>query len=447
MLKRSTLFAFTGPSIPLAAAGLPLIVYLPPYYAGTLGLDLAVVGLVFFLVRAIDLPLDPILGHWMDETRSRLGRYRPWLLAGSLVFSAGAYLVFMASPGLSAFQAFAYLMTIYVGLSLTAVSLLGWGATLSSDYHGRSRVFGWYQASQVLGMILVLLLPPLVAQISGRSSASQGIWAMGWFIIILAPIGALAMALVAPERARPADQHKPTRQDLVALARNKRVRHILWLDVLTSAAPGITGAMFLFYFEHRLGFNAAQASTLLLIYFVSGFAAAPLWMALARRIGKHRAGSAAALYFCVTHAGLNFLPNASFGVAMAAMAVAGIFYAANPFLLRAMLADVADCDRLETGLDRNGLLQAVLTTTQKIAYAIPVAILYPILSAIGFDPKPDAANSDTAITGMSLLFVLAPIALMLIAAWSSWRWTLDAATHAEVQAALAARNAAAQPAE
>jgi Na+/melibiose symporter-like transporter len=115
LLKRRTLAAFSGPGLPIGAVGLPMIVYLPPYYAGALGLDLAAVGLVFFLVRAIDLPLDPLLGHLMDRTRSRFGRYRPWLLAGGLTLAAGAWLVFMAEPGLGAFAAFCFLMVLYLG--------------------------------------------------------------------------------------------------------------------------------------------------------------------------------------------------------------------------------------------------------------------------------------------------------------------------------------------
>src|SRR5919107_3304122 len=129
MLKRGTVAAFAGPGIPIGAVGLPMIVYLPPYYAGTLGLDLTVVGFVFFLVRAIDLPLDPLLGHWMDRTRSRFGRYRPWLLAGGATLAAGVWLVFMAEPGVSALAAFLFLLVLYLGYSLTTVSQLGWGAT------------------------------------------------------------------------------------------------------------------------------------------------------------------------------------------------------------------------------------------------------------------------------------------------------------------------------
>jgi Na+/melibiose symporter-like transporter len=434
LLKRRTLAAFAGPGLPIGAVGLPMIVYLPPYYAGTLGLDLAAVGLVFFLVRAIDLPLDPLLGHWMDRTSGRLGRYRPWLLAGGLTLAAGVWLVFMAKPGLSAFAAFAFLMVLYLGYSLTAVAQLGWGSTLSDDYHQRSRLFSWWMAAQVLGMILVLLLPPMVG-----GGAAGGIHAMGWFVIVTSPLTVLAMALALKERERVGERPSAGLAEIRALAGNPLIGRLVLLDILTSVAPGITGAMFLFYFEHRLGFAAREASLLLLVYFIAGFAAAPLWIAIARRVGKHKALTAAALSYAAFQLGLSLLPP-SLGMAGAvpAMAIVGLPYIAAPSLLRAMLNDAADVDRLETGLDRNALLQALLTTTQKISYAIPVAIIYPILSLIGFNPKPGGHNSDAAILGMTLMFVLAPVALMIAAAWTAWRWPLGRDAHAEVQAKLAA---------
>lgn len=437
MLRRRTLTAFAGPGLPIGAVGLPMIVYLPPYYAGTLGLDLAAVGLVFFLVRAIDLPLDPLLGHWMDRTRSRFGRYRPWLVAGGLTLAAGVWCVFMAEPGISPLAAFAFLMLLYLGYSLTCVAQLGWGATLSDDYHQRSRIFSWWMAAQVLGMILVLLLPPLV----GGGTPAGGIHAMGWFIIVTAPLTVLLMASALRERERAGERPHASWAEIRGLARNPLLLRLVLLDILTSVAPGITGAMFLFYFEHRLGFAAREASLLLLIYFVAGFAAAPLWIGLARRIGKHRALAAAALAYAIFQLALSLLPR-SLGMAGAipAMAIVGLPYIAAPSLLRAMLNDAADVDRLDTGLDRNALLQALLTSTQKISYAMPVAIIYPVLSAIGFQPRPGAANTESAIWGMTLLFVIAPVVLMLAAAWVASRWPLDRERHAEVQATLAANG-------
>ena len=124
-LKRSTLALFVGPSLPIAALGLPMVVQLPPYYAGELGLDLATVGLVFFLVRLIDLPLDLLFGHFMDRTRTRLGRFRPWLIAGAVLIVIGAYMIFMAERGIGAFYLFFWLLLPQIILRLNDTGRAG----------------------------------------------------------------------------------------------------------------------------------------------------------------------------------------------------------------------------------------------------------------------------------------------------------------------------------
>ncbi|MBP7650050.1 MAG: MFS transporter, partial [Phenylobacterium sp.] len=65
-LSLGTILAFAGTSLPLSALAIAISVYLPRYFASHIGVELAVVGAVFALVRAIDIPLDPALGMIMD---------------------------------------------------------------------------------------------------------------------------------------------------------------------------------------------------------------------------------------------------------------------------------------------------------------------------------------------------------------------------------------------
>ena len=64
----------------------------------------------------------------------------------------------------------------------------------------------------------------------------------------------------------------------------------------------------------------------------------------------------------------------------------------------------------------------------------------PVLSLIGFDPRPGHHNNGEAIFGMTLLFIVPPTLLILAAAWVASRWPLDREAHARVQAALAGRT-------
>ena len=72
-LSLPAILAFACTSIPISALILAVAVHLPRYFASHLGMSLAVVGGAFALVRAIDIPLDPMLGLAIDRTRSRFG--------------------------------------------------------------------------------------------------------------------------------------------------------------------------------------------------------------------------------------------------------------------------------------------------------------------------------------------------------------------------------------
>ncbi len=440
-LQRSTLALFSGPSLPVAALGTPLVVYLPPYYASELGLGLTAVGIIFFLVRAIDLPLDPLLGAWMDATRTRYGRFRPWLAAGALRVARSAYMVFFAERPGSAGYAVVWLGLLYAGLSMMLLSQTSWGALLTDDYDERSRVFGWWQAANMIGLLSVLLLPPLVGAGEG-SDASRGIHAMGWFIVAMIPLLVVPALLRLPEPADAPVRH-PSWRDFTEVMRNPLVQRLLVADLLVNLAPGVSGALFRYFFERVGGYSGGQTGVLLLVYFSVGLLAATLWTRIAYRFGKHRALAAAAIAYAFGQLLIFLIPPGNFALALAGMAVAGIPFVAGGFLLRAMLADVADADRLASGADRTGLLYAILTTTQKFSYALPIAFTYLALDAIGFDPAPGAVNTAFAVDALVFLFAAVPALFVLLLAWVAFGWPHDAAAHAKVRAALDARAAGA----
>lgn len=438
------LAAWCAPGLPVAALGLPLVVYLPPHYAGTLGLPLATVGFLFALVRMIDIPLDPLFGALMDNTRSRLGQFRPWVLAGGLFLMLGVWLLFFAKPGVSAAATFLALFVLYTGLSFVNLGQVAWGSRLSPDYAERARIFGVWTAFNVLGTLSILFVPPLLALARPSATGLDSIHAMGWYVLALVPAAILAAVLKVPEGQTPAPPRILRLAELRALLADGRMLRLLLVDLLLAIAPGITGALFVFFFTAARGLSAGAASTLLLFYFVAGLLAAPFWIRLARAWGKHRATALAALWKSGALLGVLFIPVEPFPVPAVGMALAGIPFAASAFLLRAMMADLVDAqalDRAEAGqpeTEASGLSYAALTATAKLGYAIPVALTYPALGLLGFDPAPGAANSPEAIRGLELLFVVPGLILSLAAAAVVWRWPITAEAHERIRARLAA---------
>jgi len=441
-LKRLTLAAFAAPCLPLTGVGLPLIVYLPPYYAGTLGLDLALTGIIFSAVRWIDLPLDIVFGHGIDRTDTKWGRFRPWMVIGGLVMMAGLALVFFAEPGLSPLRAFLGLLLMYAGYSAAAVAHTSWGQALSTDYHERSRIFGWWQGTNMIALMGLLAVPPLVNALGPRwglePSTALGVHAMGWVLLALMLPALLAVSTGVPDGA-PLHGSPHGWGDVKTALKRPLLQRLLLIDLLATLPAGFGGALLVFFFEAARGFSQADARLLLLFYFAAGLIGAPLWGWVARRTSKHMAVAWAIGSYAVLHMGLVLAPNAGFWVAAAGMLLAGIPAVAPPFLVRAMLADVTDAETLATGRSNAGLYYAVLVGVQKLGYAIPVGLAYAVLDAVGFDAKLGAANTQSAIDGLVMLFLVPPVVSAVGAAWLARGWTIDRAAQARIIAELHGR--------
>ena len=73
-LSRAAIWAFGLVALPLSTIGLPLTIYLAPFYAGEMGLSLAALGTAMMLARIVDVGVDPFIGVASDRMRSRFGR-------------------------------------------------------------------------------------------------------------------------------------------------------------------------------------------------------------------------------------------------------------------------------------------------------------------------------------------------------------------------------------
>ena len=246
------------------------------------------------------------------------------------------------------------------------------------------------------------------------------------------------VALGVPDRqsAGAASEHPHGWRDIWQALKQPNLRRLMLIDLLATLPAGFGGALLVFFFEAARGFSQADARLLLLFYFAAGLIGAPLWGWVARRTSKHMAVAWAIGSYAVLHMGLVLAPNAGFWVAAAGMLLAGIPAVAPPFLVRAMLADVTDAETLATGRSNAGLYYAVLVGVQKLGYAIPVGLAYAVLDAVGFDAKLGAANTQSAIDGLVMLFLVPPVVSAVGAAWLARGWTIDRAAQQQIIAEL-----------
>jgi Na+/melibiose symporter-like transporter len=442
--SNAVLAAFSGPCLPLAAFGVALPVTLPEFYATYVGLELGVVATVFMAVRLIDIVFDPFLGWGMDKTRTRFGRYRPWMaLATPMLMLAALMMFVLVQPGAPAVYLFGWLLFLYLGFSIGTLGQLGWAAVLAPQYDQRSRVYGWWQVFNIIGVVLILVLPTVVVQ-TGIGTYADGVRIMGWGIIIALPV-TIGLAMVAvPEPVTAGDQPHGSLGAYLALLKTPVVRKLLIADLLLGVAPGITGSLLFFFFGQIRGYDHTEAGLFMLFYFVAGLCGAPFWAWLATRVGKDRGLAIASLVSAVLYVGATLVPGGNFALTAVVMFIAGLPYAAGLFLTRAMMADAGDQERFETGVDRTGLMLSILSATTKIGHVLAL-LPYFVLEKVGFRAVPGPnGNSDTSLLTLQILFIAVPGLLLALTAWVLKNYPLTAARHNEIRKALDARDAEAR---
>ena len=438
-LNFTTLLGLSAPALPLAALTLPLTTFVPEYYTHALGMQLSVVGLIFMIVRLLDIGLDPLLGGWMDRTRSRWGRFRPWMFIGMPMVMGGSALLFFAQPGVGPLYLLAALLLTYAGYSVVTLAQLALSSAMTTSYQNRAKVFTWWQVVTTLGIILVLILPPAL-----NVRTEHMVPVMGWSIVITAPICVLLCLFLVKDRHQPLERPHAGLRAYFRMLRRPSAFKVIISHWMIGMAGGVTAACGIFFLTAVKKITLADFAQMTLVLFIAGVLSAPLWSALAQRIGKHNGFMLAAACQLVFLASTYFLPVGQVMPILVAAVLGGLGYSGGSLLPPAMLADVADEEELETGIDRTGLLFALMTGIFKIGQAVSVGLVFGLLDLIGFDPKLGSANSAGSLNAVALIYSFASAAFALAAIVIIAGYRLTAARSAEVRAALDAQRAAAR---
>ena len=419
-LSNGHLLSYGLPGLPLAILLLPLFITVPTYYADDLGLGFTTVGLVLLLARVWDVVTDPLVGALSDQTRSRFGRRRPWLLAGMPLMVAGAWALFQPSNAIAWPHLAMATVTLYLGGTMVMLPYTAWAAELSSDHHERSRIAGAREAALVIGTLCAMAVPALfdidrVIIMDGTAIA----------LLVLTPltIGIALIVLPDPPVARQLTQ-KLGLLGFEQLWRNHPFRQLISAYFVNGIAYGLPATLFLLYTEHVLG-RPDWSWLLLIIYFTSAIVALPLWLAVSHRLGKRHSWILA-----MSMAATGFWPAALLGDGDLVWFIViciwtGIPLGAELVMPPSMQADVVDLDTARTGYRRTGMLFGLWGVATKIPLALGVGIAFPILGLVGFSGDA-ATNSPTSLMVLAGLYGLVPVAFKLLAIRLIWNYPLDA---------------------
>lgn len=439
------LAAFSSFAVPIYAAQMPLGVHVPAIYAQHYGIPLATLGLLFLFERLWGAATDPLIGLLSDRTRSRFGRRRPWIVAGAALYGIAAVALFFPWGGVSAVSLGITLFLFYLGWSMMQIPWLAWSGEISGRYHERTRIATYGTVAGSSALLLVLMLPTIIDQLR-PGDAPLKLAAMGG-VVLISLVVTLALVLRAfPETPAPAVPvaRLPFRQAVALIAREKLLMRVIGSDFAVTFGQLVRSTLIVFFVTSYMG-RPEWASGLFLLQFVFGIAAGPIWMRIALRLGKHRTAVLGELVQVAINLALLLVAPHNFALLLALTVAQGLAQGSGNLMLRAIVADVADKHRLDTGVDRTALFFSVFSLTSKAAMAAAVGVALPLVAWLGFNPN--GANTPEALTGLLLVFALGPAIAHAGSAWLIHGFPLDQNRHAEIRRALDAREHGLIPAE
>ncbi len=407
-LSRSTVLRYALPGFALAIPTIPVYVFLPTYYAETVGLGLAATGGLMLAARIFDVVSDPLIGLVSDRFTTRWGRRKPWVVLGGII--AALALLALFHPPADATGAYLLIGTIalYTGWTMLAIPYFAWGAELSGDYDERSGVTGAREGAMLLGILFAGSIPAGAAAMGLPESTALS--AIAWLAVLAGIPAIFILVKTVPEPPpRSVADGRLTWRGLALVMRNRPFVRLLGAWFVNGLANGLPSVLFPLYLAYGIAASELERGVLILLYFACAVFAIPLWLAAARRFGKHRVWCAAMAAACLAFVWVPLLDPGqviAFGVICI---VTGMALGADLALPPAMQADIVDLDTLRSGQERAGLFFALWSMATKFALAAAVGIGFPALAYFGFDMA--NPGNGQGLTALVVIYAWVPVVL------------------------------------
>lgn len=411
----------------------------------------AAMALMLLLSRGFDAVTDPVMGVIADRTRTRWGRYRPYLLFGALPFGIAGFAIFAApdmSPGsllVWAYVTYGLTMLVFTAVNVPYSGLLG---VISPSATQRAGITAYRMFfSGFAGILVGVLATTLIRELGGPDERYGIMMTMGVFATI-SVICYLITFATTNERIPAAPTSGTIRGDLGRL-----VRTGAWIAVAISSIFGVLAiasraASARFFFKYVAGDDGTPVFlfldrfglflTALALGQVSGVV---IGFMLQRRFEKSHVIIAGGLIKGFAITAFTMLPLDAVWPQTLAQYFVGLGFGFLMVLAFSMFTDIAEYIDWKTGQQMTALVVSASIFAVKIGMSFGSALPGLVLDLTGFVPG-GGEQSAEALAGINFAFAWLPGLILLPAGAAMLFYPLKHELIAEVERDLEARRAA-----
>lgn len=381
---------------------------------------LAWTGGILTVLRIFDALNDPIMGVIVDNTNSRWGKFKPWILAGALA-SAGFMILLFSDLGLSSSAYIVVFVIAYLGWDITYglndIAYWSMMPALSLEQKQREKIGAFARICANIGLFVVVVgILPITNAMGGALGNLKQAWFLFAVIISVLMIGFLCFTLFGVKEYR-SEFKKEEKTSLKGMARAIFKNDQLLFTVVSMALFMIgyttTASFGTYYFKYAYG-NENMYSIFALILGVTQFVSLLVFPSFSKRFTRKQLYFGATMLVLAGYALFFFSP-----MNMAPIGIAGvlIFFgeAFIQLLMLMFLADTIEYGQWKSGKRNQAVTLSVQPLINKIGGAIATGVVTVTLIASGINSA--AAPADVTPEGLLMMkfsmFVLPLVCIIL----------------------------------
>ena len=434
---RATKYAYALPYLAVSAIMAPMTVELKIFYTDVVLVPAGLLALATAIARAFDAITDPFMGWISDRTRTRWGRRKPWLPVGVIGSALFLWLMFAPpetlTPQRGAIWAGATFLMYYLFHTIWAVPYAGLGLELTPDYDDRTSVYGIRALASGLGLVLsfAILLYFKFKHVFADERQMLSIF-VGSLCILMVLFFLFPLFKIKEHPEFSKRKGVPLIPGIRSAIRNKPFKIMISVYVLMTVTATLPPLLMPFFSKYILMLDSMWRVLFGLIYVVATFLSLPVWMFIARVIGKLHVWVIAASIGIVTSVIVFFIGEGQLYL-MGTMEFIRGFAAGSVMIVGpAMLADIVDYDELLTAKRREAQFGSFMALVPKFVAIFSATIPLAVLGFVGYNP---VLPSQTPMTVFAIrgLYALLPIVFHIIILIVILRYPISRKVHEKIR--------------
>ncbi|MCL2299996.1 MAG: MFS transporter [Firmicutes bacterium] len=420
------------------------VVGISPYWAGA----------VFLLGKIWDAVNDPAMGIISDNTRSKLGRRRPYLLYGAPLVAV--FFVMMWYPLSSGGEAAKVLFYIFAFMLMDAAStvvsvpFLAMSAELSTDYNERTSITKIRMIVSILSSIACAVLPMTIVGMYRDVRSGYIVMSVVFGLLFALPL--LLVFFKVPERRQFSEGEKISLKEMFGSLRLKIFRRFIVMYLCIVVAMDVISMIFAYYMTYNLN-RPDELSFVLGALLIAEVAMVPLASKFAEKAGKNRAIVLGNLGWIACALVSMLITQGSPGFAIYVLAaVLGGFISFSLIGFTALFGDVTEVGEYRFGTRAEGSFSGIQQLIRKVASALANWAALTLLGLSGFVKPAESVidgvttlvnqpQSDTVLLTIKGILAVSSVILLVPSTVIALRWALTKEKHARLIEFLDRRRA------